>query len=519
MTTKYTPVIGLEIHVELATKSKMFCQCDADYFGKKPNSNTCPVCLGMPGALPVPNRTAIEWAIKIGQALNCTINKASKFDRKHYFYPDLPKAYQISQYDEPIAVKGHLEILGRQHPPAFGHPHVERALRLPEGGSSIGLPHEGSTPKGGGMYKRFGITRVHLEEDTGKLIHSGNDSLVDFNRSSVPLVEIVTEPDFENSEDVKIFLEELHTIIKYLDVSDANMEEGSMRMEPNISLMKVHPPSFGHPHVERALRLPEGGQNKDLPFEGSTPPEAEGGILRKLPNYKVEVKNINSFNFAKKAIEYELIRQAEILDRGETPAQETRGYDDKKGITFSQRSKEEAQDYRYFPEPDIPPMEFSDEEIEDIRKTLPELPSQKRDRFSKMYKLKADDVSFFVQNITASQVYEDTIDYIHSDPELSKIPNITQGTANIIINKLPKNELNRAKIISLAKEGYIKKDTDLGLLEQVISNVLSNNKPQIEQYKAGKTGLLGYFVGMVMKEMNGKADPQEVQKLMRERLS
>jgi len=469
--SKYTPVIGLEIHVELKTKSKMFCQCDADYFGKKPNTNTCPVCIGMPGALPVPNRTAVEWAIKIGQALNCVINKQSKFDRKHYFYPDLPKAYQISQYDEPFAEHGYYEI---QNP-------------------------KSNSPK------KIGITRVHLEEDTGKLTHTGNDTLVDFNRSSVPLVEIVTEPDFDSAEDVKLFLEELHTIIRYLDVSDANMEEGSMRMEPNISLMLVHPPSFGRP-------LPEGGRTTGLPFEGSTP--KGGGMLRNLPNYKVEVKNINSFNFAKKAIDFELIRQAEILDKGETPAQETRGYDDKKGITFSQRSKEEAHDYRYFPEPDIPPMIFTDEEIENIRKTLPELPSQKRERFSKTYQLKADDVSFFVQNIEASRVYEDTIEYIHSDPELSKIPNITQGTANIMINKLPKNELNRAQIISMAKEGYIKKDTDLELMERVISTVLSNNKPQIEQYKAGKIGLLGYFVGQVMKEMKGQADPQEVHKIL-----
>ncbi|PJC33397.1 hypothetical protein CO051_01570, partial [Candidatus Roizmanbacteria bacterium CG_4_9_14_0_2_um_filter_39_13] len=257
--SKYTPVIGLEIHVELKTKSKMFCQCDADYFGKKPNSNTCPVCIGMPGALPVPNRTAVEWAIKIGQALNCVINKHSKFDRKHYFYPDLPKAYQISQYDEPIAVNGRFNIittpssLRSATPPYIGGEFTNNNLLLTKE----------EYPKGE-VVKKIAITRVHLEEDTGKLIHSGNDSLVDFNRSSVPLVEIVTEPDFENSEDVKIFLEELHTIIKYLDVSDANMEEGSMRMEPNISLSMIS---------DKAERM------------------------KHLPNYKVEVKNINSFNF------------------------------------------------------------------------------------------------------------------------------------------------------------------------------------------------------------------------------
>src|SRR3989344_5026281 len=308
---KYTPVIGLEIHVELKTKSKMFCQCDADYFGKEPNTNTCPVCLGMPGALPVPNKQAVEWTIKIGQALNCAINKHSKFDRKHYFYPDLPKGYQISQYDEPIAVKGELVIL--------------RQSRRIQTGSFADAQDD---------KRKIRITRVHLEEDTGKLTHSGEDTLVDFNRSGVPLVEIGTEPDFDNSTDVKRFLEELHTIIRYLDVSDADMEKGSMRMEPNISLRKI---------TNDELRI----TNKNQKLE--------------LPNYKVEVKNINSFNFAKKAIDYELKRQAEILDSGKIPVQETRGYNDKKGITYSQRSKEEAHDYRYFPEPDIPPMEFGNE--------------------------------------------------------------------------------------------------------------------------------------------------------------
>ena len=247
----YTPIIGLEIHVELKTKSKMFCQCNADYFGKAPNSNVCPVCMGMPGALPVPNRQAVEWTIKIGQALNCTINRISKFDRKHYFYPDLPKGYQISQYDEPLCVKGSLEIVTKD-----------------------------------GIKKKFGITRVHLEEDTGKLTHTGSDTLIDFNRSSVPLVEIVTEPDFDNPEDVKMFLEELHTIIRYLDVSDADMEKGTMRLEPNISVRKPGQTGF--------------------------------------PPYKVEVKNINSFNFVKRAVEYELERQQEILEQGEIDRKSTR---------------------------------------------------------------------------------------------------------------------------------------------------------------------------------------------------
>ncbi len=487
--SKYTPVIGLEIHVELATKSKMFCQCDADYFGKKPNSNTCPVCIGMPGALPVPNRTAVEWAIKIGQALNCMINKQSKFDRKHYFYPDLPKAYQISQYDEPLAEHGHYEI---------------------------------QSPKSNSP-KKIGITRVHLEEDTGKLTHTGNDTLVDFNRSSVPLVEIVTEPDFDSAEDVKLFLEELHTIIRYLDVSDANMEEGSMRMEPNISLMKVHPLSFGHP-------LPEGGPNKNLPFEGST--LKGGGMLRNLPNYKVEVKNINSFNFAKKAIDFELIRQAEILDKGETPIQETRGYDDKKGITFSQRSKEEAQDYRYFPEPDIPPMVFTDEEIENIRKTLPELPATKLERFMTDYATKYEDAFILTRDVHVAKYFENVIKEFEklrmtNDPQTINLKPVGGNVRQRSHGQLIANYLVNKKIpIQLAPKQFAEKVnidtatviTNTVALDEAIRAVFSRSKIQIEQYKAGKTGLLGYFVGQVMKEMKGQADPQMIQKEIKDRL-
>ena len=447
--SKYTPVIGLEIHVELKTKSKMFCQCDADFFDKEPNTNTCPVCLGMPGALPVPNRTAVEWAIKIGQALGCAINKQSKFDRKHYFYPDLPKAYQISQYDEPLAEHGTFEIQ---------NPKTETS-------------------------KKIGITRVHLEEDTGKLTHTGKDTLVDFNRSSVPLVEIVTEPDFDNAEDVKIFLEELHTIIRYLDVSDANMEEGSMRMEPNISLSII--------------------SNKEE-------------RMKNLPNYKVEVKNINSFNFAKKAIDFELIRQTKLLDKGETPPQETRGYDDKKGITFSQRSKEEAQDYRYFPEPDIPPMVFVDHEIEDLRKTLPELPHQKVARYIKDYDLKYADAFILTRRMKTAQFFDSIISdkTLQNIDILVKSKNIQNAVANAIINKRIPTSISQEEFLKEFIALHKPIEVDSEKLTQVIDGVIAQYANQVEQYKGGKVGLIGFFIGQVMKEMRGQADPQEVHKIL-----
>src|SRR3990167_5174845 len=300
-TMKLIPTIGLEVHVELKTKSKMFCGCDAAHFLVAPNTHTCPVCLGLPGALPVPNKTAIDWTGMIGLALGCTINKESKFDRKHYFYPDLPKGYQVSQYDQPLCINGEL---------------------IMDNGPARNASHSDA----GG--KKIRITRVHLEEDTGKIINDKKFSLVDFNRSGVPLVEIVTEPDITSADEAKEYAQKIHQLVRDLKISDADMEKGSMRLEANISL---------------GLKL----------------------------GYKVEVKNLNSFRFLKAAIEYELKRQEEILGRGETPAQETRGWSEAKAQTVSQRSKEEAHDYRYFPEPDIPPLKFTHEYIEAIRAKLP----------------------------------------------------------------------------------------------------------------------------------------------------
>ena len=463
---KYTPVIGLEIHVELKTKSKMFCQCEADYFGKKPNTNTCPVCLGMPGALPIANKTAVEWTIKIGQALNCVINKQSKFDRKHYFYPDLPKGYQISQYDEPIAVKGYLEInttpssLHSATPPYKGGESINKSLLL----EKEEYPKERQTFRRGEVVKKIGITRVHLEEDTGKLTHVGEDTLVDFNRSGVPLVEIVTEPDFDNSDDVKVFLEELHTIIRYLDVSDADMEKGSMRMEPNISLARVTR------NVERVT----------------------------LPNYKVEIKNINSFNFAKKAIEYELKRQAEILDSGKTPIQETRGYDDDRGITYSQRSKEEAHDYRYFPEPDIPPMEFGDEQLEKIKKTIPLLPNQIVKQLISMG-VKSSDAFLISRNKKLTE-------YFQKVDSMLKIENSSQIVANNLVNKKLSIELSPEEFAKEIEKLSKPKQTDMGALTSAIEKAISANPKAVADYKSGKTNVLMFLVGQVMREMKGQAD-------------
>jgi len=439
---KYKPVIGLEIHVELKTKSKMFCQCSGNYFGKKPNSQVCPVCLGMPGALPVPNKRAIEWTILIGQALNCHINHDSKFDRKHYFYPDLPKGYQISQYDNPIASNGKVVVSN----------------------------------------KSFGITRVHLEEDTAKLIHDGNETLVDFNRSGVPLVEIVTEPDFENSDDVKRFLEELQVIIRYLDVSDADMEKGTMRLEPNISVK----------------------------LEGQ----------RKLPNYKVEIKNINSFSFVKKSIEYEIKRQTEILEKGETPKQETRGFNEAKGKTFSQRSKEEAQDYRYFPEPDIPPMKFSEEFIEEINKELPELPSKKTERYVKEFGLKYQDAFIITRSRELAKYFEEANSKFKiQNLKLNlKINNVEQNIANLIVNKKIPVNITVDEFVKRAFSELTPKETDLGKLDIIIKRLIEENKKVVDDYKNGKTNAIMFLVGQVMKEMKGQADAQIVRNKIIEKI-
>ncbi|MEK7558972.1 MAG: Asp-tRNA(Asn)/Glu-tRNA(Gln) amidotransferase subunit GatB [Patescibacteria group bacterium] len=424
------PVIGLEVHVELKTKSKMFCGCSADYFGQKPNTHTCPVCLGLPGALPVPNKTAIEWCVMLGMALNCNIPLFSKFDRKNYFYPDLAKGYQISQYDEPFCLAGN--------------------IKLDSG-------------------KIIGITRVHMEEDTGKLIHETVDeqevTLIDFNRSGVPLVEIVTEPDFDNAKDVRDYLQKLQQIVRYLGISNADMEKGDMRLEPNISL------------------------------------SSDG----KLPNYKVEVKNINSFRFVEKAIDYEIKRQTEILERKEAPVQETRGWNDVKQKTVSQRTKEEASDYRYFPEPDIPPLRWTNEILENFRKQIPELPNAIKDRFIKDYGISEYDAEIITREKESADFFEETV-------RIGEKENIKPKTiANYIINKkINAKEALPADLIKTIISSSTYASMDSSKIKKVVAQVLKENPQATEDFKTGKTQALQFLIGKTMAKLKEKIEAKVI---------
>ncbi|PIR58459.1 MAG: Asp-tRNA(Asn)/Glu-tRNA(Gln) amidotransferase GatCAB subunit B, partial [Parcubacteria group bacterium CG10_big_fil_rev_8_21_14_0_10_35_15] len=389
MSDKYQPIIGLEIHIELATKSKMFCGCDAFHFNVEPNTHCCPVCLALPGALPVPNKKAIDWTIMLGLALGCNIPEESKFDRKNYFYPDLPKGYQISQYDQPLCSQGKMILKDN---------------------------------------KEIRIRRVHLEEDTAKLIHNQEATLIDFNRSGVPLLEVVTEPDFENVSQVDEFLKKLQLIVRYLGISAADMEKGSMRLEPNISVRTCD--------VQRTSHVQD-----------------------ELPSYKVEVKNINSFRFVRKAIAYEVSRQRQILEKGGTPSQQTMGWDEAKSITILQRNKEEANDYRYFPEPDIPLMSFNKKEIDEIKKQIPELPDEKIKRFLKEYGISNINAQILIENKELAQYFEEAV-------KISKNLSAIQ-IANWIINKKINIEtINPKKLIETivkSKQMFEINDKDLEL--------------------------------------------------------
>ncbi len=436
--SKYQSVIGLEVHIELMTKSKMFCGCDSNHFGAEPNTHTCPVCLALPGALPVPNKKAIEWTIMLGLALNCQVSRESKFDRKNYFYPDLPKGYQISQYDQPLCKNGEITL-------------------------SNG--------------KKIRIRRVHIEEDTGKLIHTVIENekatLVDFNRSGVPLAEIVTEPDFNNSDEVDEYLKMLQRIIRYLKISNADMEKGSMRLEPSISLRP----------------------------EGQTA----------LADYRVEIKNINSFRFVKKAIEFEIKRQAELLEKGETPRQETRGWSEAKGITVLQREKEEAHDYRYFPEPDIPPMAFSENTILEIKEQLPELPEIKMARFVDQYRLSSYQANLLTEEMELADYFESAIKSA-ADTSPSQI-------ANWMINDKPDIGVTDGKSFVDAKLlSQQKVAIDETKLDEVIGQIISENQDAVTSYHKGKTSVIGFLIGQVVKLTDPQIDRRLVTAKLLEKL-
>lgn len=437
----YTPIIGLEIHIELKTKSKMFCGCSADYFGHEPNTHCCPVCLGLPGALPVPNKKAVNWTLIAGLALNCQIPEISKFDRKSYFYPDLPKGYQISQYDKPLCVNGFLKI------------NINRSI------------------------KKIRIRRVHLEEDTGKLIHGEvggkKYTLIDFNRSGVPLMEIVTEPDIRSSQEAKVFLQKLQQIVRYLGISDCDMEKGSMRCEPNISVLKMK------------------NGNQELKIE-------------ELPRYKVEIKNINSFKFVEKAISYEIERQKELLEKGAMVRQETRGFDPQKGVTVPQRGKEEAQDYRYFPEPDIPPMRFAQSQISNIKSQIPELPDAKLARFMKEYGLSEYDANILTTSLPSADYFEEAA-RIGSKRHLTP-----KQIANVLINRKLNLEVPPAQFIEVILQKTQGPTIAEEELEGVVKKVLVDNSKAVSDYKSGKLEALMFLVGQVMRETKGQVNPQEV---------
>lgn len=475
----YQPVIGLEIHLQAKTKSKMFCRCAANYFGEPPNTLVCPVCFGLPGALPVPNAFALELCIKLALALNCKINRNSKFDRKNYFYPDLPKGYQISQYDLPIGFGGYLEV------------DVE------------------------GDARRIRITRVHMEEDTAKSLHTDTETLVDFNKSGVPLIEIVTEPDFESVNEVLRFAKRLKQTVQYLGVSDADMEKGQMRFELNISLRK----------------------------------DGELG----LPNYKVEVKNISSISVLEKVINSEIARQTKLLSAGEVPVQETRGLKDMSGETISQRRKEGAADYRYFPEPDIPLLEFTDEQISRIKAQIPELPSDAKLRYTDKYKLEPDTAETLIHSVLRRNWFDGFIGLVeskHSNPYKLIKEGAKWFTRDIFglkeqtktpFTKLPLTQQDLLELVELldAKRitGTIAKNVLAVIFERggrVADIVVSENLEVITDHDAialaakdviaanpkvvndfGKNpNAIKFLVGQVMKATKGKANPHVAEELL-----
>jgi len=426
----YYPKIGIEVHVELNTKSKMFCSCFNDPDAKRPNTRICPTCLGHPGTLPVINKQAVRKVIKTGLALNCKIAKNSYFDRKNYFYPDLPKGYQISQHFAPFCKNGILEING----------------------------------------KKIRIREVHLEEDTCKLLHpkSADYSLVDCNRAGVALMELVTEPDLNSGQETKDFARELHLILRYLDVSEANMEKGQMRIEANVSVSK--------------------SKNKL-------------GI-------RTELKNINSFRAVERAINFEIKRQEKVLESGKKVAQETRGWDVIKQKTVLQRKKETAFDYRYFPEPDLPAIHIEPDFLKKIKAEIPELPRQKAQRFVKQYKLNKNQTDILIKNQSSSDYFEKVV----------KLGLEAQKTAKLIINKPKLLKLSPKEFVNKIKKQKAEIIDDAGELIKVAKKVIKNNPKPVQDYKKGKAEALQYLIGQIMKETKGRASAQIAHKILKKLL-
>ena len=493
---KLEPIIGLEIHVQLKTQSKMFCGCSNAGEDLPPNSAICPVCLGHPGTLPVPNETAMQWAVRAAVALHCRIAPLSKFDRKNYFYPDLPKGYQISQYDVPIGEDGYVEI------------------------------------ESGGEVKRIGVVRLHVEEDAAKLMHAsdGAHSLVDFNRAGTPLLEIVTAPDMRSPEEAKVFLQELRLLMRYLGVSDADMEKGHLRCDANISLR------------------PE-GDTKRYP--------------------KTEIKNINSFRFVERALKYEIERQRKLWEKGEPPAvSATRGWDERSQATILQREKEAEHDYRYFPEPDIPPFVFSESYVESVRRSLPELPIAKRKRFQEQYGLSVADARVICDDLSLAHYTEQVISELKAwleaegsegtaeemwEKEKKKMGALVGGwlvsklggvlsAKRMAIADIPIQPEDFAELVKMIasreltarmamavlermvetgkdphviveEEGY-EQVSDEETLEQIATEIIASFPDQAAQYRAGKEPVLMFFVGQLMKKTKGQADPQKAKEIL-----
>jgi len=476
----YSPVVGLEIHLQVKTNSKMFCRCSSQYFESEPNSHVCPVCFGLPGALPVPNKQAFNKALKLALALNCTINQETKFDRKNYFYPDLPKGYQISQYDQPVGEKGYVEI------------EVQSDSR------------------------RIRIQRVHLEEDTAKSLHAENDdTLIDYNKSGVPLIEIVTYPDFETIEEVILFAKRLKQIVKYLDISNAEMQKGQMRFELNISVKPDTMPA------------------------------------NQLPDYKVEVKNIGSISVLEKVLSFEVKRQTELLEKGKKIPNQTRGLKGMTGETLFQRSKESSDDYRYFPEPDIPPIRIKDSQIEELKRTMPEMPHQRKQRYMDLG-LEGEQADIFVEDRTKGDWFDNFLKLTTKKEEIKESAKWLVGE---ISGQLEKTNQNISSMVFTASDlfvlvqqmqnnkisGTIAKDvintifteggsaqsiietkgltqiTDTSFVADVAKKVISENLKVVEDI-AKNPNAVKFLVGQVMRQTQGKVNPkvaeEELQKLL-----